>query len=437
MGLEAVETQSAAPPKARASFQLAYKFVLFFMVVYFSRPEDWIPGVHLLHPAKVAGIAAILAFLGEVGSARGRWPRECVYLFLLLGQMFLCVPFATAWRGGAFGTTREFANVVPMILVICLAVNTIPRLRSILFCQVAAVAVIVPVAIVKFRHAGGRLEGVLNGIYSNSNDFALAMVIALPICLAFMLRSKNFIVKLIWLGCMGLMTYSIVLTASRAGILAFAVAMAIALWHFSVKGRHRYLLVLFAGLALCALVIGGSELKTRFEAILNVNASKSAYASAQQRNLLLRESIVWTFEHPILGLGPRNFEVVSGNWHVTHNTYTQMSVETGFPGFILYMMILVGAWKNLRRANRMTRGQSELGLFSRAVQASLGAFFVGSFFASEGYQYFTYFLISYTTVIYQIAKQQQRRAKAAYRPEERPREEEVDRLPAETVWSNP
>lgn len=435
MGVEALETQAVIQPKTRAPFQLAYKFVLCFMVIYFARPEDWIPGVQFLHPAKIIGILAILAFLGELGSARGKWPRECVYLFLLLGQMFVCVPFATAWRGGAFGITRDFADVVPMILVICLAVNTIPRLRSVLFCQVAAVAVIVPVAIMKFRHADGRLEGVLNGIYSNSNDFALAIVIALPICLAFMLRSKNTFVKLIWLGCMGLMTYSIVLTASRAGILAFTVAMAIALWHFSVKGRHRYLLVLFASLAVCALVFGGSELKTRFEAILNVHASRSAYESAQQRNLLLHESIAWTFEHPIFGLGPGNFEVVSGNWHVTHNTYTQISSETGFPGFILYMMILVCAWRNLRRANRLARSQTELGLFSRAVQASLGAFFVGSFFASEGYQYFTYFLISYTTVIYQIAKQQQRAAKPAHKPQEVVREDEVQMLPAEAVWN--
>ena len=100
--------------KARVPFKLAYRFVLLFMVVYLARPEDWIPGAHYLHLAKVLGIVAIMAFLGELGSARTRWPRECIYLFLLLGQMLLTVPFSPIWRGGAFNVTRDFANVVPM-----------------------------------------------------------------------------------------------------------------------------------------------------------------------------------------------------------------------------------------------------------------------------------------------------------------------------------
>jgi O-antigen ligase len=399
-----VETQEVVQAKAPVPFKLAYKFVLFFMVIYFARPEDWIPGLHYLHLAMVMGTIAILAFLGELGSARARWPREVVYLFLLLGQMVLTIPFSPVWRGGAFKVTREFADVVPMVLVICLAVNTLPRLRRVLFWQAVSVAVVAVVAVVKFRNAGGRLEGILNGNYANPNDFALTVVIALPICLAFMLRSRNNLVKFVWFGCMGAMTYSVVLSASRSGILAFVFAMAVALWHFSIKGHYRYLLMVFGGLAVCALLTSGSQLKKRYEAIFNPQEDQSAYGSAEQRNMLLKRSIELTLEHPIFGLGPGNFNTASGVWRVTHNTYTQISSETGLPGFILYVMILVCAWQNLRRAKRMIRGQTELSLFATAIEASLVAFLVGSFFASEGYQYFTYFLIADTTAVYQIAR---------------------------------
>jgi O-antigen ligase len=419
--------------KARVPFKLAYKFVLLFMVVYLARPEDWIPGVHYLHLAKVLGIVAIVAFLGELGSARTRWPRECIYLFLLLGQMFLTVPFSPIWRGGAFKVTRDFANVVPMILVIALAVNTLPRLRRLLFWQAAAVAVIALIAVVKFRHAGGRLEGVLNGNYANPNDFALAVVIALPICLAFMLRTRNNLVKMTWLGSIAAMTYSVVLTASRAGILAFAVAMVVALWHFSVKGRYRYLLVMLGGFALCALLLGGHQLKDRYEAIVNPQTYRSAYGSAEQREALLKKSIIASFKYPIFGLGPGNFNTYSGNWHVTHNTYTQMSSETGLPGFILYMMILSCAIRNLQRAKRLTRRGTELGLFAGAIQASLAGFLVGSFFASEGYQYFTYFLIVYTTAVYQIAKQKSREMLPV--TQQQAVFPELHEQPTETAWS--
>ena len=113
-----VETQPLVQAKTPAPFKLAYKFVVFFMVVYFARPEDWVPGLHYVHVAKIVGILAILAFLGELGSARQRWPRECVYLFLLLGQMFLTIPLSPIWPGGAFRVTHEFANVVPMICLL-------------------------------------------------------------------------------------------------------------------------------------------------------------------------------------------------------------------------------------------------------------------------------------------------------------------------------
>jgi len=401
-----VEAQALAPPKVQVPFRLAYKFVLFFMVVYFARPEDWIPGVHYLHLAKVAGIIAIIAFLAELSSARWPWPREVLYLFLLLGWMCLCVPFSPIWRGGAFNTTRGFAQVVPMILVICVAVNTVARLKRILFWQAASVALVAAVAVVKFRHAGGRLEGVLNGNYSNPNDFALTVVVALPICLVFMLRARTFLAKMLWLGCIGAMTYSVVLSASRSGMLAFILAMIVALWHFSVKGRYRYLLVLFGVLAACALMFGGHELETRYEAMFNPQLDQSAYGSAEQRNMLLRESIAFTFKYPIFGLGPGDFNSASGVWRVTHNTYTQISSETGLPGFFLYVMILWCAWRNLGRARRLIGARTELGMFALALQASLAAFLVGSFFASEGYEYFTYFLIAFTTATYQIARTQ-------------------------------
>ena len=404
MGLAA--QQVLVQKRAPVPFKQAYRFVLFFMVIYFARPEDWIPGVHYLHLAKVAGIVAIVMFLSELGSARTKWPRECIYLFLLLGQMLLTVPFSPIWRGGALKVTRDFASVVPMILVIALAVNTLPRLRRILYCQVAAVAVIAVIAVFKFRHAGGRLEGVLNGNYSNPNDFALTVVIALPICLAFMLCSRSKVAKIAWLGCIGTMTYAVVLTASRGGILAFSVAMIVALWFFAIKGRHRYLLVILGCFAILALVFGGHQLRERYEAISNPQADQSANGSAEQREALLTKSIEATFKYPIFGLGPGNFNSYSGSWHVTHNTYTQMSSETGLPGFILYMMILWCAGKNLRQARRLTRREDELALFTGAIQASLAGFLVGSFFASEGYAYFTYFLVAYTTAVYQIARKE-------------------------------
>ena len=71
------------------------------------------------------------------------------------------------------------------------AVNTTRRLRLLIFVQTVSVALIAAVTILKGRVLGGRLEGMLGGNYSNSNDLALAMVISLPLCLGLLFLARN------------------------------------------------------------------------------------------------------------------------------------------------------------------------------------------------------------------------------------------------------
>jgi hypothetical protein len=84
----------------------------------------------------------------------------------------------------------------------------------------------------------------------------------------------------------------------------------------------------------------------------------------------------------------------------------------------------------------MSPRRTELYMFSAALHGSLSGFLLGSFFASEGYQYFTYFLIAYTTAVYQIAKQQTQTMLASAQPIEASREERLGgEQPRETAWS--
>src|SRR5580658_3001487 len=157
----------------------AYISLLLFMVVYCARPEDWIPGLSSVPLAKIAGVLALIAFLLSLDQIRQRLPREVIFVLLLTGQLFLTVPMATVWRSGAFNTTLDFSKVVLIILVMVVAVNTAPRLRRLLSIQAASVAAISVVAAWKGRVVDGRLEGVLNGNYSNPNDLAISIVISL------------------------------------------------------------------------------------------------------------------------------------------------------------------------------------------------------------------------------------------------------------------
>lgn len=400
-------TGTTSFPK-RDSLSGAYFWVLAFLVVYCARPEDWIPGLSLIPLAKITGLFAILAFILSIGKGGQRYPRELTFLFLFFGQLCLTVPFS-AWRGGAFWTVVRFSKGIFIIAVMMLVVNSLYHLRNLIFVQTGSAALIAVATVIKGRNQpNGRLMGVLGGIYSNPNDLAFAIVLSMPFCFAFMLRTKSFFRKALWAGAMLVMTYALYRTGSRAGLLALVISGAVILWEFGVKGGRKKLLVFSSLVAVLFLFLFGGTAIKRFQAMVNPaptsRAMEDARGSSTERWELLRKSIALTLENPLLGIGPGNFEVLSGMWHVTHNTYTQVSSEGGLPAFIFYMLILLCAFQNVRRSRGLVQGREEETLYVGALQASLVGYLVGSFFSSEAYLYFPYFLVAYTTGLYTLAK---------------------------------
>jgi putative inorganic carbon (HCO3(-)) transporter len=383
----------------------AYVSLLLFMVVYCARPEDWIPGLSHVPFAKITGVLAWLALMFSLRQVRYSFPREVIYLALLAGQLFLASLMSPVWRGGAVYTTLDFAKVLLIIIVISLAVNTLKRLRQLIFVQAASVAIIAAVAVWKGRLIVGRLEGTLGGNYSNPNDLALAIVISIPLCLVLLLRTKSRLRKAAWSLAILMMLYTIFLTGSRGGFIALVVTAAAFLWEFAVRGRRRYLLVLAGGAGAILWLSSNGMLANRLNGTFNSQEDvASAYDSAQARQDLFWRSVAVTKQHPFFGVGPGNFEELSGSWHVTHNSYTQMSSEGGMPALILYALILWFGFKNVRATKRCGRVQRELVILAGGLQAGLAGYVVGSVFASTAYQFFPYLLVSYTTALFSIAK---------------------------------
>ena len=383
----------------------AYVSLLLFMVVYCARPEDWIPGLSHVPFAKITGVLAWLALMFSLRQVRYSFPREVIYLALLAGQLFLASLMSPVWRGGAVQQTLDFAKVVLIVIVMSVALTTASRLRRLIFVQAASVAVIAAVAVWKGRSLVGRLEGTFGGNYSNPNDLALAIVISLPLCLALLFLSRSRLWKAAWALAMVVMLYVIFLTGSRGGFISLIVVAGVCLWEFAIRGRRRYLF-LIAGLAGVTLWLSSSGmLAGRLNGTFNSQEDvASAYDSAQARQDLFWRSVAVTKQHPFFGVGPGNFEELSGSWHVTHNSYTQMSSEGGMPALILYALILWFGFKNVRATKRFGRAQRELVILAGGLQAGLAGYVVGSVFASTAYQFFPYLLVSYTTALFSIAK---------------------------------
>jgi O-antigen ligase len=121
--------------------------------------------------------------------------------------------------------------------------------------------------------------------------------------------------------------------------------------------------------------------------------------SSQDRQALLRQSIQMTFEHPIFGVGPGVFREIAwderkakqqqaGQMLVSHNTYTQISSELGFPGFFCFMAAFMASvaysFSDFRRLKRTDVLLSRASLYTFSSLVGLG---FGIFFLSIGYSF--------------------------------------------------
>ena len=389
----------------RAPLAGAFIALQLFILVYWVRPADWIPEMSRIPLEKITGVLALGALLFSLRHVRQNFPREILLLALLASQLSLAAAMSPVWRGGAFWATLEFSKVLIVVLVMAMAINSAGRFRQLILIQAGSIAMIAGVTIWKSHLLAGRLEGAVAGAFSDPNDLALTIILSLPLALALIFLSRNIVWKIFWSASILIMVYAVFLTGSRGGYLALAAAAVAGLWEFAIEGRRRYLLALAVLAGAVFWHVSGGIIAARLQGIVTPDGS------VQQRQELFWRSIEVTKEHPLFGVGAGNFEQTSGNWHVTHNSYTQMSAEGGVPALILYLLILACGFKNLRTAKRLSRERTETSVLARALLASLAAYVVGSVFLSMAYEFFPYILVGYTTALVLLARQAALRAR--------------------------
>jgi len=397
-------TVNAPPTKKQGRATLAYRTLLVFSFLYFARPDDVIPGLGFIPMQKILGGVALLALLFGVNARRGlkKWPPELKLLVALFFWQCLTIPFAW-WRMGAFTWVfTKCSKAVIVAFLVSLVVGSVRQLKQLMFIQAAAVATMTFFSVVVYR--GGRMGGVLGGVFDNPNDLAMNIALNWPLCLMFLLSSKNLFKKLLWAAGMLVMVRGLMLTYSRSGFLALAVALLFSLWEFGIRGKRHYLLAvaMFCGIAF--LLVRPKNYGDRLQSM--VSDDVSAYGDAKQaREELLNRSISITLTHPLLGIGPGNFQGYSGSWHVTHNTYTELSAESGIPSMILFIAVLTMAFRNLKRTRSsvLYEKSRDVQLYTGGLWAGLAAYITGAMFASTAYQLFPYFMVGYTTALYRIS----------------------------------
>jgi putative inorganic carbon (HCO3(-)) transporter len=388
---------------------IAYYALMMFSLIYFTRPEDFIPGLADVPINKIAGGIALFAVIFLVpAERRHRLTLELKILLLLLAHMILCIPFA-AWRGGAYDTViNKFSKGVIVAILIYMATTSVKEVRKLLAIQAGTIALVTVASVFVHHTLDGRLMGIQKGILENPNDLAINIAINFPLCVAFLFAAKKPQWKVFWAACLGFLMWGVIATYSRSGLLAMAVTVAICIWEFGIKGKRTVVLVsaVFIGMVTVGVVIVTPNYLIRIESIVRGDIEGSGdRGSLEARQELLKDSLKLMVRHPIFGIGPGNFSSYTQTWRVAHNTYSELGAEAGVPAVFLFLLLLALSLRKIRGVRKLPGYESseDIRLWASALWVAMAAYMAGAMFASTEYTLFPYFMVGYISAVYQIA----------------------------------
>jgi O-antigen ligase len=316
--------------------------------------------------------------------------------------LVLAVPFSS-WRGDSFMLVQTYLRTnFTMLLVIAGLAMTWVECRHMMYAIALAATVNLATTrlLINQAESGDRLVLQSRGMITDPNDLAAHLLLVLPFLLFIVLRQRTpVIVRLILAAAMAYGTFLILRSGSRGSLVALICTIALILIFGSARQRVAVGIaapVVF--IVLITLLPGASWNRlTSFSA--SPEANKAAISSSESRRYLLKKSIEFTFRKPFFGVGPGQFgsyegmEAVSqglhGNWHTTHNTYTQISSECGIPALVFYLGALISTFGILRkirkRVTKMHKDEIVTAIF--CVTVGLIAYSVACMFLSHAYTF--------------------------------------------------
>jgi len=225
----------------------------------------------------------------------------------------------------------KFGPVVLAFFMIAAACNTQRRILTLMSVMVLCATILSLHGIGQARSGigwtdiplgeDGRIQYV--GIFNDPNDLGMLFVSVFPMACLLLKRGSPF-GKALWLGCILVLLYGVRLTNSRGAMLGVLVVIGGYIWYR--RGAIVAGVLGAAGLAVMKM------LSSRMQELDAGEESASGRVDAWYEGLQMFKS------HPLLGVGPGNF--TDYNPLTAHNSFVLVLAETGFVGYVLWLMLI-------------------------------------------------------------------------------------------------
>jgi O-antigen ligase len=354
-----------AAPSVIPTQEIGSGLVMLFLAVLFSRVTDRVAFLHL--PL----VLTLFCFGFSLISGtfyRAVTHRVGLYLTFLNFWILLAVPLSL-WPGGSLHIAWN--SWLKSFLVFGFTSGLLASTRSCSRAVYVIVTAILYTALYTWgldREAFSRLGGDVNERFGDSNDLAQLMLVGMALAGWLVSdRRRTTISRIYALGALLIFGITMAKTGSRGGIIGLFGAVFALFVYSSLMGRIR---IIVAGALLTVLSLGllSWDIRQRYLTIFSGDPATSeaadvAVASTEGRRYLLRQSLLITLKHPLLGVGPGMFVeaennnamsngLVHGLWHETHNMYTQVSTDAGIPALVAFCAAFVWCLRSLKRLRK-------------------------------------------------------------------------------------
>ena len=238
----------------------------------------------------------------------------------------------------------------------------------------------------------------VEGLEGDSNYEALTLVTGIPLAVWMVRYETGIWWKRIGAICAGLMAGGVLLSQSRAGLIA-TVVMGLAAVVVSRRKMLTFGLLVIA-LAL-GVIIAPAGVTNRFHSIKFEGAATNGDEDSTRAHFeLLKAGLAMIESNPLTGVGLGQFRdlapdynrellQVAGRRYIAHNTYIQIAAETGLPVLFLFLALVATAITNCQCVRRSTN--APLARMAAAIQVGLIGYSVAA--ASVTAEYVTTFWI--------------------------------------------
>ena len=386
-----------------------YAACLYLWIAYF-RPESWAwSDIFItLNLSYLAGVFLVLrAFMGGV-RVRIDGRSALMLGFLVLSLISALMGFDSAY---SIANWWDFAKVILVSVLLANIIRSPGDLRIVL--------IVISVSLGFEAVKQGWAQLVLNPGARNDNSVpflgdnnlvAVGMAMLVPVIAALAETSSGWW-KRGWQFANVGVVYRALSTYSRGGFLSMSAVSAIWFWRSPHKLRTLAAVVIAAALILPVMP---QQFWDRMSTITSAGDERDT--SQLSRLHFWQVAAAMANDRPLFGVGHKGYERAYNDYdfsdgqylanRAVHSVWFGVLAELGYPGLLLFILIVFGALRSCRRVRKAAqRGEitGPLGAYAVAFETALVAFMVGGSFVSFQYNEMLWHYFALTIALERVA----------------------------------